>query len=126
MKKKSTGARKLLLGLGLAVAAFAAQAGTQIYWSVNIGSPGFQSGYGYPGSVYYPAPTYVAPPVIYAPVGSVYGPPAYILSPPAMNSGRRHYKQPHHGRLNRGQMHRGNAYGAAGRSVHRSPNTWRR
>ena len=60
------------VALALMVGAGAAQARSDVYWSVGVGAPGVALGVGNAAPVYY-APQ---PPVYYAPPPVVYAPPA--------------------------------------------------
>ena len=77
------------LPLGLATLGAAHARGNDVYWSVDVGSPGLSVGVGNAPRVYAP-PVYVAPPpvVVYEPPygGPYYGQP--------YGGGRYHYWQP--------------------------------
>ena len=62
------------LPLGLATLGAAHARGNDVYWSVDVGSPGMAVGVGNAPRVYAP-PVYVAPPPVYVPPPPVYVPP---------------------------------------------------
>ena len=78
------------VGLALLVGAGAAQARSDVHWSVGVGVPGVVIGAGNVAPVYYtpPAPVYYAPPpVVYAPPvyrapRPVYYAPPVMVAPP--------------------------------------------
>lgn len=91
-----------LLGAGALGMAGAAQARSDVYWSVGVGSPGVSIGVANTPPVYYapppvyvqpapvvvrPRPVYVAPPAYYAPPRVVYRPAPVYYGPPG------HYKK---------------------------------
>ena len=91
--------------LALLAGAGAAQARSDVYWSVGVGVPGVVVGASngpsysyYPPPVYYtpPPPVYYAPPVYRAPAPVYYAPPPVYYAPRP-----HHYRPPvHHGRGN--------------------------
>lgn len=101
------------LGLALLGGAGAAQARSDVYWSVGVGVPGVVVGassaapvYYTPPPVYYtpPPPVYHMPPAYRSPRPVYYGPPAVIISPrpPA------YYHHGHRG--HRGGRHHGGGH----------------
>jgi len=83
-RKALIGATVALVGL---LAAGAAEAGTNVQWSIGINAPlapGVALGTVVSnGPGYYPAPVYVQPaPVVYAPAPVVYAPPVYAAPRP--------------------------------------------
>ena len=74
------------VALALLTAAGAAQARSDVNWSIGVGVPGVVVGArngGYGGGYYAPAPVYSAPPVYYAPPRPVYyAPPPVYYAPP--------------------------------------------
>ena len=101
------------LPLGLATLGAAHARGNDVYWSVDVGSPGLAVGVGNAPRVYAP-PVYVAPPPVYVPPPPVYvpprptvyvqpaPPPVVVYEPPyggpyygqPYGGGRYHYWQP--------------------------------
>lgn len=72
-----------------ALATGAAQARSDVYWSIDIVAPGYPVGVGASVSnaprMVYPAPVVVAPPLVYAPPAVVYAPrPIYVAAPPVL------------------------------------------
>ncbi len=73
-----------LLAVGALGVAGVAQARSDVYWSVGVGSPGVSVGVGNLPPVYYaPQPVYVAPPPVYVRPRPVYvAPPPMYYAPP--------------------------------------------
>ena len=99
-----------MLNMALLAGAGAAQARSDVYWSVGVGAPGVAVGVGNAAPMYYAPP----PPVYYAPPPVVYAPPRPVYySPPAVYYGghdhwRGHRHHHHHHRGHDGHRgHRG-------------------
>jgi len=93
------------LAVALLTGAGAAQARSDVHWSVGIGVPGVVVGVGGTPGYYAPPPVYYAPPppVVYAPPRPVYyaPPPVYYSPPPYYYRGGRYdhrpnWRPPHH------------------------------
>lgn len=92
------------LALGMLAVAGTAQARSDVYWSVGVGSPGVAIGvgnvpsYGYAPPVYVqPAPVYVAPQPVYVAPATYYAPPRVIYRPaPVYYGPRGHHRRGHY------------------------------
>ncbi len=89
------------VALALLAGAGAAQARSDVYWSVGVGAPGVAVGVGNAAPMYYapPPPVYYAPPpVVYAPPRPVYyAPPAVYYGGHDHWRGHRHHHHHHRG-----------------------------
>lgn len=70
------------LAAAAVLAAGAAQAGSNVYWSIGVAAPGVGTVISNAPSYYEPAPVYAYPPqVVYAPQPRVYYPPQVAYAP---------------------------------------------
>ena len=90
------------LALGAAGFAGTAQARSDVFWSVGVGSPGISLGVGnLPPPVVYAPPVYMQPAPVYVP------PPAYYAPPPVYRPARYYYgPPPRHWERDRWRHHR--------------------
>ena len=83
------------LAAAAVLAAGAAQAGSNVYWSIGVAAPGVGTVISNAPSYYEPAPVYAYPPqVVYAPQPRVYYPPQVVYEQrlvPIYYQGARHY-----------------------------------
>ena len=83
------------LAAAAVLAAGAAQAGSNVYWSIGVAAPGVGTVISNAPSYYEPAPVYAYPPqVVYAPQPRVYYPPQVVYeqrSVPIYYQGARRY-----------------------------------
>lgn len=102
-----------LLAAGALGAAGVAQARSDVYWSLGVGTPGVAVGVGnvpapvYPAPAYYPPPppVYYQPRPYYAPPPVYYAPPRVVYRPAPVYYGRPGYHR-HHNRFHAGRYYR--------------------
>lgn len=96
------------VALALLAGTGAAQARSDVYWSVGVGAPGVAVGVGNAAPMYYappppvyyapPPPVYYAPPVYRAPRPVYYAPPVVVAPPPwGYYRGHGHHHRGHRG-----------------------------